>query len=307
MVYIVLNDRLGNNLFQIAAGASLAKENNSDFVAVCQDGYSLASNDKRSVSQYIEQFKTNIFRKILFEVSRPGDYYHYNEPKYSYSKIPYKDNIRVKGWFQSEKYFDRELVLDLYEISPQIKEYIHEKYGKLLIPENHVVSVNVRRGDYLKLPHLHPTCSLSYYKKAMDMMGKDKKFLIMSDDIEWCKRSFIGDNFFFSDNESPIVDLYLATFCESNIISNSTFGWWGAWLNPNPDKKVICPSKWFGIGYKDKDESDLIPESWMQIKSEMDLKLKLLAYYLYSKNEFIDAIRKITPSFLRQTLKKLKN
>lgn len=303
MVYSVLNGRLGNNLFQIAAGASLAKKNNTDFIAVCQDGFYLSDSDHCFVSEYVKQFQDNIFQNINIELSKPGDYFHYIEPEYTYDEIPYHDNIRTKGWFQSEKYFDKELVRELFQIPFEIKEYIDSKYGHLF--KEKINSLHIRRGDYLKQPHLFSICSLDYYKRGINLIGKNERYLVISDDIEWCKNHFKGDNFNFVDKESAIVDLYLQSCCENNIISNSTFSWWGAWLNPNPNKKVVCPTPWFGKEYKHKSDKDLIPDSWIRIKNKPDLKYKLLGSYLYNKNRLEIISKKITPNFIKNLIKKI--
>lgn len=121
---------------------------------------------------------------------------------------------------------------------------------------------------------------MPYFKNAISYFGKDKLYLIISDDIEWCKKNFKGNNFFFSEGESSIVDLYLQTMCNHNIISNSSFSWWGAWLNNNPEKIVIAPKNWFGKQMKDWNLQDLIPSEWERLPNPKDigLKLKILRY-----------------------------
>ena len=76
---------------------------------------------------------------------------------------------------------------------------------------------------------------MDYYKKAMDYLDKPDKYLIFSDDIEWCKQNFIGDEFVFID-EKDYISLFLMSYCESHVIANSSFSWWGAWLNSNHGK-----------------------------------------------------------------------
>ena len=90
-----------------------------------------------------------------------------------------------------EKYFDKPLVKELFSIPADIKEYIYSKFGTIL--DQGVTSINVRRGDYTKLPHRYAVCSMSYFNKAIDYLGRDKKYLIISDDIEWCKKHFKGE------------------------------------------------------------------------------------------------------------------
>ena len=89
-------------------------------------------------------------------------------------------------------------------------------------------------------------------------------FLVFSDDIEWCKNNITGDNIVYIDSEIDYIDLYLMARCDNNIIANSSFSWWGAWLNKNENKKVVAPTLWFGqvVG---EDTNDIIPENWIKI------------------------------------------
>lgn len=275
MVYIELNGRVGNHLFQIAAGASLAKINNTEFRVVCHRDYKLAVPDNCYIEDYIKQFSDNLYSKIVIENERPTHYSLYNEPSYNYSPIPYINNILLHGTFQSHKYFDPCTVKDLFEIPSSIRLYIESKYGDLL--KQGITSINVRRGDYCKQPHKYPICGMYYFKKAINYIGIEKKYLIISDDIEWCKRNFVGNNFYFVDDEEPIIDLYIQTMCENNIMSNSTFSWWGAWLNSNANKVVVCPTPWYGRSvYTKLDTSDLIPDGWIKIENRLSFNVKVL-------------------------------
>ncbi len=299
MVYIELNGRIGNNLFQIAAGASYAKRHNLEFCAVCHDGYYLPEPDNCYIKDYVKQFKTNILRKIRIKEGRPQEEcYYYYEKDGNYHPIPFHENILLYGVFHSYKYFDAELVRELYAISPQEREYINSKYGHIL-KSGEVTSIHVRRGDYYRQPHKYPVSTMSYFNKAIDYIGKDKKYLILSDDIDWCKQHFIGDNFYFSDYEKPVIDLYIQTLCTNNIISNSTFSWWGAWLNANPGKIVICPDPWFGRAFKSNNTKDLIPDNWIQIKNRLPFKLEMRASALMLGENMI----KIVPNSLKQYIK----
>ena len=118
------------------------------------------------------------------------------------------------------------------------------KYPFLL---NNTVSIHVRRGDYVHLPNHYPIQSVEYYQRAYEIIGdKNINVVIVSDDISWCKENLSFNNTHFIENETNITDLYIMSLCKHNIMSNSTFSWWGAWLNNNPNKKVIQPSNWFG-------------------------------------------------------------
>lgn len=244
---------LGNKMFQIATTYSLAL-NNSD---VCVFEFSEQANAHQNVTTYLD----NIFRNINFGVS--GCNILHQEPYFHYSKIPYTSNLRLLGYFQSEKYFNnnREDILKLFSIDDTNKEYITNKYGHLF--ENETCSLHIRRGDYLGLPNHHPICDINYYHEAMSHMNPNITYLIFSNDMEWCKTNFVGDNFIFID-EKDYIDMWLMSLCDHNIIANSSFSWWGAWLNDNESKKVIAPKKWFGPAIN-HNTSDLIPNEWVTV------------------------------------------
>lgn len=266
MVYIYLMYRLGNNLFQIAAGASHAKKMAVPFkVLTCFSGRLSPSDDYR-LKEYLEPFRKSILRKVDFSDTYPENVNVYNEISFSYNPPPLQEDLILNGFFQSEKYFDEVTVRNLFQIDPETEAYIQQRYGFILRLKP--VAINVRRGDYLSLEYKHPVCRMSYFNKAIAHFEDGTPFLIISDDIVWCKKHFKGKNLYFIDDEPPLVDLYLQSMCAHNIISNSTFSWWGAWLNPNPGKKVIYPSPWFGVSVRKKkeyDTKDLCPDSWISV------------------------------------------
>lgn len=253
MIYSCLNGRLGNNLFEIAAGVSLAKRMNVPFKALmCKDIYMDFSD-----AVYLKQFGIDL--QDTYPVNHPV----YQETGFDYHPLPSEKDLVLHGYFQSEKYFDEQLIRDLFRIDSHTENYIREKYENIL--SRNPVSVLVRRGDYLIQEFRHPVCRMSYYKKAMSVFPPDTDFLIISDDIAWCKKHFIGSRFFFIDDEPPLVDLYIQSLCRHNIISNSTFGWWGAWLNENREKIVVYPSPWFGVTLRKTNVKDLCPENWVKV------------------------------------------
>ncbi|MGL4493385.1 MAG: alpha-1,2-fucosyltransferase, partial [Tannerellaceae bacterium] len=261
-VYVSLMCRIGNLMFQIAAGAAIAKRNNKRLIAVLSD-YQTPQPDNISLKEYIDPFLTNILRHIDVIDKNPDRYRLYVEPYFHYKAIKFEDGLYLHGLFQSEKYLDRELTLQLFKIDEVTEKYIQSNYEDIL--QLKPTAINVRRGDYLKLQDLHPVCTLDYFNAAIKIIGEQSSFLVISDDVEWCKENFIGDNFYFTNETNAVVDLYLQTLCENNIISNSTFSWWGAWLNENPNKIVIAPKLWFGPSNARHDTKDLIPDSWIKI------------------------------------------
>ena len=134
-----------------------------------------------------------------------------------------------------------------------------------ILKNENTCSIHVRRGDYLNSPNHHPTQNMNYYMRAIKEMPKDSVFLIFSDDIKWCKENFpnLPEKFIFVEGNKDYEDLHLMTHCKNNIIANSTFSWWGAWLNSNSDKIVVAPKKWFGPALKNNDTKDLYCEGWI--------------------------------------------
>ena len=238
MISCLLQGGLGNQLFQISTTLSLAWENN-DFACFDSSKHFLPLQGKR-----IEEYQNNIFRNLDFRQISTNNFDFYNEEsELKYNKIPYKKNLFLKGYFQSEKYFinNREKLLQIFESSQEIKEYINIKYKHLF--EKETVSVHIRRGDYLKFQNLYHICGIDYYLRAIQRF-KDNNFLIFSDDIEWCKKVFKNINYHIIEEED-YIELYIMSMCDHNIMANSSFSWWGAWLNSNPNKMVIAPKNWF--------------------------------------------------------------
>ncbi len=252
MVSTRLFGRLGNNLFQYAAAIGLSIRDNVP--------YCIPLNTANN----------NVWKPYRF----PGVNYCdkelsgfiYKEPEHSYREIPkFDEDVTLEGYWQSEKYFSH--------CRPEIiKAFGFDDIETV----NDVCSIHVRRGDYLLLPTKHPTVTPVYLTKAiMYMVEKGyRKFKVFSDDIPYCRNFFgneilFGDlDFEFSEGKSEIEDLREMAACGSNIIANSSFSWWGAWLSPNPNKKIICPHEdnYFGPDNKNLDVSTLLPKDWMRIK-----------------------------------------
>ncbi len=277
MIYIELNGRIGNHLFQIATAATLAKKHNTQFAAVCHENYILPEPDNCTVYEYIQQYKNTFFKDITILTQAPKDIKPFKQEGALYKPIDYCDNIYLSGTFESEKYFDPEIVRKQFQIPPEIKENLMHHYGSILAKG--VTSINVRRGNLLHIPHEYNVASLKFFKEAIGHIGTDTHFLFISDDINWCKQHFKGSNFHFADKDpSPLNDLFLQALCKNNIISNSTFSWWGAWLNDNPKKIVVAPTPWFGKAFSHIQVDDKIPESWIQLENRMPFPLRWKAW-----------------------------
>ena len=249
---------LGNYMFQIAAAYAISLRDQKKFI--CE------TYDVQSPQKPLHHYKTNLFSKIEFtEENIPHT--PFGEQKFSYTEIPtIEENLRLYGYFQSEKYFQkyRSEILDLFDTDEETKDKINQKYSSVL--NKNPTSLHVRRGDYVWLSDYHYNQGVDYYKSATDIIGKEKQYLIFSDDIQWCKENldFIENKIFITDN-TDYEDLYLMSLCENNIIANSSFSWWGAWLNKNENKKVISPKNWFGKSNSHLDTKDLYCDKWYVI------------------------------------------
>ena len=247
MISCKLQGGLGNYLFQIAAMYSLS------------DNVGFDIQNATQVHSNVKKYLPNIFRKINTNIKELQ--YRYDEPSFTYQPLPTNDGILFNGYFQSEKYLDREKILNLYSIDEDSFNYINSKYSNIL-PNS--VSVHVRRGNYLTRQDRHPVQDIKYYDTSLTKFLECKNILVFSDDIKWCKENFIGSKFIFIEGEEDYIDLWLMSLCEHNIIANSSFSWWGAWLNQNPNKKVIAPKIWFGPNKK-LNTKDIIPKEWIKV------------------------------------------
>lgn len=266
MIYCNLKGGLGNMLFQIAATKSMSVDRGMDcsFPNLITHLEYLNSdnihNPKLKHSKdYLNIFKNLKTTPILQSVNKI-DY------PFEYVDINFTDeNVLLDGFFQSEKYFkhNRDKIINFIDFSFISKKYINKKYG--FLRNKKTTSIHIRRGDYVNYPNIHPTQSIDYYKKSIDLL-KDKTdiFVIFSDDIDWCKENINLDNIIYIENEKDYIELYLMSLCGNNITSNSSFSWWGAWLNKNPNKIVIGPLKWFGNDIQHNTE-DILPESWIKL------------------------------------------
>jgi len=193
----------------------------------------------------------------------------YNENEFTFNNdiLSIPSNYTLFGYFQTEKYFKeyRDLILDQFTFRDEYYDSASE-YVKLIKKSSEdlrLTSIHIRRGDYVSSPDHHPVCSLQYYAEAVRLINEasPSKFIIFSDDIEWCKKEFIGDVYIFSELNNPFSEMCAMSLCDNNIIANSSFSWWGAWLNRNEQKIVISPSRWFGSAMN-KDTSDIYCKEW---------------------------------------------
>ena len=253
---------LGNILFSLATAYSLAIEFGLDLRMKYDHVGFLHTNPEKYRCCFLKAFE---------EVDKPFDV-HINEVGCEYERItiPPNCNALLLGYFQSEKYFlrYRKEICDLI-LSDTVKLSELEKFLLDLSGGTPSVSLHVRRGNYLFLQDHHVNLPMDYYEKALSMFP-DHRVLIFSDDILYCRNLFQDyPNVYFVEGgenlKTDIEEMYLMSLCNHNIIANSTFSWWGAWLNQHEDKKVIAPKMWYGPAKAGYHTRDLIPNDWIQI------------------------------------------
>lgn len=255
MVTFINKGRCGNFLFQAATAIGYAHKHNMDFSVPIKTQNSFW-NPLYFPHLANIQFNDRMPRIDIVEKQHP-----YHEIKFAESFRLF--NVFLDGYWQSHLYFNfcRDKVLSLF--------------GLPYAFDPGVVSIHVRRGDYLLYPLINPLVQRTYYIEAIQHFSAKgyNYFKVFSDDIGWCKQEFSrpeyqGVNFFYSQGHSIIDDLVLMSQCEHNIMSNSTYAWWGAWLNQNPQKIVICPHEdnYYGPANKHLDVSTLYPPEWVRIK-----------------------------------------
>lgn len=182
-------------------------------------------------------------------------------------------NAYLNGYWQSEKYFEGIEDIIRQEFTFQCKPDARNEELLRRISTTNSVSLHVRRGDYVSDPvthETHGTCPPGYYQRAVELIAAkigQPHIFVFSDTPEWVKNN-LSFNFpstlvIHNSGDSSFEDLRLTSHCKHHIIANSSFSWWGAWLNSSPEKIVIAPKKWFAN--EDLDSHDLIPPGWIRL------------------------------------------
>jgi hypothetical protein len=266
--------RLGNQMFQFASTLGIAHKNGTNAAFQHSNCYTVSPNGpinpKNGLKTPVKCDLMDCFNIPMeyFSSQRivPSAVYHEGDLKFDPKTFNLPENCDLVGYFQTEKYFlhIRETLLDIFQFKWEFEKIAVDYWVGKIVPfldGSSSVSIHVRRGDYTLYPDHHPPCSKEYYDSAISLFGEDCKFLVFSDDIEWCRENFPGDRFHCVDTGSPYVDLKIMTMCKHHINANSSFSWWGAWLNPKEGKRVICPSRWFGPAIS-KSVEDVYCEGW---------------------------------------------
>ncbi len=277
MIIIRMTGGLGNQMFQYALYlklCSMGREvkfdditeyelDNARPVMLWAFGLTYPRADQEEINKITDGFLNlshRIRRKLFGRKSL-----EYQEKNCNYDpQVLQRDPAYLTGYFQSEKYFMdvKEQVRRAFTFSEGIwkgqDEEIRRKMQNFLgqIQGCESVSVHVRRGDYLEKEEIYGgICTVAYYKSAIEYMQrkrKESRFFLFSNDPEWVREwvnaNYRGDNRFViiegTQEETGYLDLFLMSRCKNHIIANSSFSWWGAWLDENPRKRVIAPAKW---------------------------------------------------------------
>lgn len=294
MIIVQLLGGLGNQMFQYAAGRSLAihldtelKLDASQFdktKTITPRRYSLASFAVRETfasTQDLLRVRMPSSRLHNFLV---GAYCAFSgRPVLAYKKEPHfhfdpdffstPDDAYLEGYWQSPRYFEKHADIIRKEFSLRHSPGAQNDLMAEKIRQSEAVSIHIRRGDYISDPMTfqhHGVCPLDYYHFAIRLIREkclDPHFYIFSDDSDWVQQNLMMEvphtYVTHNQNTNDAADLWLMSLCQHHIIANSSFSWWGAWLSDYKEKMIIAPKKW--VNDETLDTSDLIPPSWYSI------------------------------------------
>ena len=287
MIIVRVTGGLGNQMFQYAMYKSLEKKgklvklDSKSFYETKKEhnGYELERifdiKPNKPTKEDLEKFdKNNI--STLFKIKRKlfGDKkFVYDTKEYVFNKDVYKlKNSYLNGYWQSIKYFEgieNDIKKDF-----RFKNQLDNKNLEILneIENSNSISIHIRRGDYMSPENYNMygcIATPTYYKKAIKVIEEkveNPTFFVFSNDMDWVKKNIqINSRVFYIDINSgngSYKDMQLMSNCKHNIIANSSFSWWGAWLNENKNKIVIAPKKWINREDVDSDKIELFCEGW---------------------------------------------
>lgn len=225
--------------------------------------------DELTLPQWLKKVLEFLLFRTILERHEHGSLLHYDGPV----RWPL---VYYKGFYQNLMYFQghedeirRAFTFNVEKASERNRQLVEELEG-----ERNSVALHVRRGDYIK-PQFYNrigcVCQVPYYRRAIDEMSRlvpDAKFYVFSEDVEWVRDnlSLPEDTVFVNWNKGndSWQDMLLMSCCHHNIICNSTFSWWAAWLNAHADKQVLCPDHWYA---DDGGNIPLYPDNWMRIST----------------------------------------
>jgi len=247
---------LGNHMYQVAATIQVAEQLNTDFVIPTFSHAGHYGDRPTDFGGFSYDFKKQ-------DINLPNKF---SQPTFGYTPVVVSDDMEMHGFFQAHQYFDNirdKLIHTYYAFNDNVVK-IASKYP---ISDNSL-GISVRRGDYLMLQHNHCVLSSEYYQLALNLFPDVDQIYVFSDDYPWCKNVFGNDVTYVE--EDKFVQLYLMTQMKHLILSNSTFAWWGAYLN-NKKGTVIIPDPWFGPSNFHHDTKGLYCDGWTKVLHDIKL------------------------------------
>ena len=281
-VIIRLQGGLGNQMFQYAAGLALAQRLG---VRLCADFADFSRDPLRDYALGGWRLHapltagTRPVRRWRFRRQKQSADL-YREPSYCYDDAGWERlavPVYLDGYFQSPRYFTDIAALVRAAFQPATPlSTSSADFANTIHAETCPVAVHVRRGDYASNPHTAATHGLldaTYYNTALDIMDRltagAARYVVFSDDIDMALPLFAGRQVLAIRHSIPVLpheDIVLMQTCHHHIIANSSFSWWGAWLNPRPDAWVIAPRLWFSrTTLRTQPVHDLLPMGWIQV------------------------------------------
>lgn len=287
MIITALKGGLGNQMFQYALGRTLSLKNDDTlkldttglsranevgdiYRPFALDAFNLhatvATPEESLRLKYPKGVLSKAWRKFEFKVLRK------QHVGFESSMLTKHGDLYLDGYWQSPKYFEsiRSTLLEDFTLRAPMSSSAESMARRMRASPS--VSVHIRRGDYVANPKVaasYGPCTEAYYKRAAAEITKHvahPTWFVFSDDIDWVKENldFPGTVIYVSgEAANDQEELLLMAACSHNVIANSSFSWWGAWLNQNPDKMVVAPSPWFDT--RQKDHADILPSSWTHI------------------------------------------
>lgn len=286
MIVVRLSGGLGNQLFQYAAGRRLAQRRQAELVLDLgwyertprrdtPRDYELAHYPIQArIASGTEKLWCRLHEgPVLRRLDRlPRRWRHRREKGFAFDPavLELPNDVYLDGYWQSYRYFDDIAALIQSELTPLAPMGPRDEELAGRIRATNSVAVHIRRGDYVTnaaASRAHGLCSAEYYDRALSRIAAavDPHFFVFSDDPAWARSSmkFPGP-FEVIDHNGPeraFQDLRLMAMCKHQITANSSFSWWGAWLNANPAKIVLTPAQWF---VKVPNTSSLCPSDWLR-------------------------------------------
>lgn len=288
MIRVILTGGLGNQMFEYAAGKALAaklgKEITLDLYALSKKTKGVQRNFELDIFDIdlniSSSWKTRFLVKAFpFVDSNRKIFNHAFNYFRDRSAIVYvhefedlRGDIILHGHFQNEKYFEgyENIIRQEFTFKKPLTGKNLELADKIKNSES--VAIHIRRSDYINDSNF-ALCPVSYYEKAITMVSEkiaNPHFFIFSEDFDWVKENIKLENrsvefVDWNKKEDSYIDMQLMSLCKHNIIANSSFSWWAAWLNNNAHKMVYAPSRWFGEERRNDDLKDFYPKDWTVI------------------------------------------